>query len=815
MKKIIKTLLVVMVLAVVLTAFTGCDAETVKGLVPPALTELVPPHVTCAVFGHKGAEHAPCERCGVVWIDNETNLDCTLNGHTMVSVSQVLPTCTEDGMTAGLVCSVCGHEDAPRKVIPATGHKMIPATCEVAEYCIYCRMVGAPALGHTPVDVEAVEPTCVATGCTAGTACDVCDKVLSGCEVIPADPTAHGKAVEIEALAPTCSTPGHTAGTGCVYCGTPYTGCEEIAIDPDAHYFVSVAWGNYSVYGYCALCEAFEYGVGSFTRNVTADFGVDQLGGFYEFVFIYVTEAGHYVVNGGETVAASLWSYSAGTQIGTWGNAWLEPGFYVLGLNYYGGVGEYTITVAKGECTNTEEVTKEPTCTETGLKTTTCTVCGHVVEGIEVPVIAHDYKDGYCACGAVDPDYYFTVTIPEALEKADGSKVIVSGTVVEIYQAYNSQYNNISVYVADAEGNKILLFRVPGNWSIGDKLTVKGEIDIYNNKPQVAQGSTVVEYTDVTRVYLSNAADWTNAYCYNGDANWTTEAAWPGKAMTYDAELKLWYYDVPAANVNVIFNNGSGSQSADLTLPTSDKVVYDNKAAYWGVIGEKFDYSDKYTVAGSSGLCGSEWAPADTANDMTYDEATETYTKVYTNVKAGTYEFKCVKDHAWTTAYPSSNKSVTVAKDGSTVVITLKGTTVSVEVKEPVANALVNASLSFASKDQRTSYSTSQQVWEQNGVKLTNDKASSTSNVGDYANPARFYQNSKVTIEGAGMTKVVLTRADKATAAQIQGYIQSANANATVTINGNDITVVFDEPVDSFSFVCGSQVRLSKIVVNP
>ena len=265
----------------------------------------------------------------------------------------------------------------------------------------------------------------------------------------------------------------------------------------------------------------------------------------------------------------------------------------------------------------------------------------------------------------------------------------------------------------------------------------------------------------------------------------------------------------------MIFNNGSGAQSADLTLPTDSKVVYDNKAAYWGVIGEKFDYSDKYTVAGSSGLCGSEWAPADTANDMTYDEATETYTKVYTNVKAGTYEFKCVKDHSWNVAYPGSNKSVTVAKDGSTVVITLKGTTVSVEVKEPVANALVNASLSFASKDQRTSFSTSQQVWEQNGVKLTNDKASSTSNVGDYANPARFYQNSKVTIEGAGMTKVVLTRSDKATAAQIQGYIQSANANATVTINGNDITVVFDEPVDSFSFVCGSQVRLSKIVVNP
>ncbi len=669
MKKIIKTLLVVMVLAVVLTAFTGCDAEAVKGLVPPALTELVPPHVTCAVFGHKGAEHTPCERCGVVWIDNETNLDCTLNGHTMVSVSQVLPTCTEDGMTAGLVCSVCGHEDAPRKVIPATGHKMIPATCEVAEYCIYCRMVGAPALGHTPVEVEAVEPTCVTTGCTAGTACDVCDKVLSGCEVIPADPTAHGKAVEIEALAPTCSTPGHTAGTGCVYCGTPYTGCEEIAIDPDAHYFVS---------GLCVICQkVFEYGVGDNTRVALDTLGVADDGSLFEFVYFAVTEAGHYKISG-QNIITSIFTSDASGFVNplvdlnnplTWGEAYLEPGYYVLGLNYYAGAGEYTFNIAKVDCTNTEEETKAPTCTETGLKTTTCTVCGHVVEGVEVPVADHKYTDGYCSCGAVDPDYYFTVTIPEALEKADGSKVIVSGTVVEIYQAYNSQYNNISVYVADAEGNKILLFRVPGNWSLGDKLTVKGEIDIYNNKPQVAQGSTVVEYTDVTRVYLNDVKGWTNAYCYNATEDWTHEAAWPGKEMTYDSELGLWYYDIPAGNYWVIFNNGNGAQTGNLVVSESSDLVFNN--------------ADTYTIAGVSGLCGSNWSPTDTANDMTYDAETGTYTKIYTNVAAGEYEFKCVQNHAWTVAYPSSNYWFKVDTDGSTVIVTLNGTTVSVEVIAP------------------------------------------------------------------------------------------------------------------------------------
>ncbi len=93
-----------------------------------------------------------------------------------------------------------------------------------------------------------------------------------------------------------------------------------------------------------------------------------------------------------------------------------------------------------------------------------------------------------------------------------------------------------------------------------------------------------------------------------------------------------------------------------------------------------------WTVAGESGLCGSNWNTGDKNNDMTYDEATDSYVKVFLNVKAGTYQFKCAKDHAWTTAYPSSNKSVTVEKDGSTVTVTLKGTSVSVTVEAPACD---------------------------------------------------------------------------------------------------------------------------------
>ncbi len=63
---------------------------------------------------------------------------------------------------------------------------------------------------------------------------------------------------------------------------------------------------------------------------------------------------------------------------------------------------------------------------------------------------------------------------------------------------------------------------------------------------------------------------------------------------------------------------------------------------------------------------------------------------------------------------------------------------------------VMEATISFADKANRTSYSTSQQIWEQNGIKVTNDKSASTTDVGDYAAPARFYKSSNVTIEAPG-----------------------------------------------------------------
>ena len=93
-----------------------------------------------------------------------------------------------------------------------------------------------------------------------------------------------------------------------------------------------------------------------------------------------------------------------------------------------------------------------------------------------------------------------------------------------------------------------------------------------------------------------------------------------------------------------------------------------------------------WTVAGVKALCGTDWDTANTKNDMTYDAATDSYVKVFTNVKAGTYQFKCAKDHKWDDSYPGSNYNLKVEKDGSTVTITLKGTTVTAKVEAPACD---------------------------------------------------------------------------------------------------------------------------------
>lgn len=126
-----------------------------------------------------------------------------------------------------------------------------------------------------------------------------------------------------------------------------------------------------------------------------------------------------------------------------------------------------------------------------------------------------------------------------------------------------------------------------------------------------------------------------------------------------------------------------------------------------------------------------------------------------------------------------------------------------------------DATLSFANKAQRTEFSTSKQVWEQNGIVFTNNKASSSNNVADYAKPVRLYAGSSVTVsvDGATISKIVFDCNNTSYANAMKNSIGTVN-DASVSISSDKVTVEFSKAVDSYTVAkLTAQVRLDAITV--
>ena len=120
------------------------------------------------------------------------------------------------------------------------------------------------------------------------------------------------------------------------------------------------------------------------------------------------------------------------------------------------------------------------------------------------------------------------------------------------------------------------------------------------------------------------------------------------------------------------------------------------------------------------------------------------------------------------------------------------------------------ATISFSDVANRTTLSTSQQVWEQNGIKVVNDKGASTSNVADYSNPARFYKSSKLTVECSGMTKIWFACNNESYAKALKESITTG----TVEIDGKTVQVDLTAAADSYVVeTLSAQVRMDSIAV--
>ncbi|MBQ9842466.1 MAG: endonuclease [Clostridia bacterium] len=117
--------------------------------------------------------------------------------------------------------------------------------------------------------------------------------------------------------------------------------------------------------------------------------------------------------------------------------------------------------------------------------------------------------------------------------------------------------------------------------------------------------------------------------------------------------------------------------------------------------------------------------------------------------------------------------------------------------------------ITFDDASKRTEFSTTKQVWVENGITVTNNKNNATSNVADYSDPVRFYKGSQVIVECAGMTEIVFTCSSSTYAAALGTSIGDA-----ATVSGSTVTVAFEAPTDSLDIAATSaQVRVNSITV--
>lgn len=124
--------------------------------------------------------------------------------------------------------------------------------------------------------------------------------------------------------------------------------------------------------------------------------------------------------------------------------------------------------------------------------------------------------------------------------------------------------------------------------------------------------------------------------------------------------------------------------------------------------------------------------------------------------------------------------------------------------------AETTGTISFASTAQRVSQDSSSQVWSNDGITFTNNKASSSTAVGNYSNPVRIYAGSNITFEAPGNITEIVVACSSASYATV--LVNSVGSEATAS--GSDVTITPTSSATTYTIAkITAQTRFKSVTV--
>jgi len=386
--------------------------------------------VTPATCTEAGYITITCGDCGAVFVsgvDAEADqylidnpyFNLAPKGHTEVIDEAVEPTCTETGLTEGSHCDVCGEVLVAQEVVPVAGHSydavVTEPTCLEGGYTTYtCANCGdsyvadeTAAKGHRYSSVAVTSATCTEAGYITIT-CGNCGGVFVSGVDAEADqylidnpyfnlaPKGHTEVID-EAVEATCTETGLTEGSHCEVCGEVLVAQEVVPATGHRYSTVDVTSATCTEAGYititCGNCG------GVFVSGVDAE--ADQY--LIDYPYFNLAPKGHTEVID-EAVEPTC------TETGLTEGSHCEVCGEVLVAQ--------EVVPAKGH--SYEETVEDATCTETGLITNICSVCGDTVTEV-IPAKGHAYKATAIVNATCTEDGYTVLTCANCGDVVEGT----------------------------------------------------------------------------------------------------------------------------------------------------------------------------------------------------------------------------------------------------------------------------------------------------------------------------------------------------------------------------------------------------------